>query len=255
MLGLRAARLPISEEDQQWVDGAFCRLGTLLGWQRMLAARVALPTAEDFPDPYDRSETALRAIFCRVAKSMGAHVEHVDLVVLEDGVESTQLSMPLASGKSSTPGGLYMDPQNGRKLIAVQERELPDPLALVAILAHELGHLILLGGGMVERDSEDMEELNDLLTVFLGFGVFNANAAFRFSQYTNFQAQGWSAGKLGYLPEQVWGYALARFAYERNEASPEWSKYLSTNIRAYYNASMRWLERKGKRLSVSPSAV
>jgi len=93
-----------------------------------------------------------------------------------------------------------------------------------------------------------MEELNDLLTVFLGFGVFNANAAFQFSQYTSVYSQGWSAGRLGYLPEQVWGYALARFAFERDEMNPEWSQYLSTNIRAYFKASMKWLRSSGERL-------
>ena len=143
-----------------------------------------------------------------------------------------------------------MDPQTGRKLIVVHDRQLKDPLALIAVLAHELGHLILLGGGLVDRNSEDMEELNDLLTVFLGFGVFNANAAFRFSQYTNAFSQGWSAGTLGYLPEQVWGYALARFAFERKETSPDWSRYLSTNVRSYFKRSTRWLEQNGERLSV-----
>jgi hypothetical protein len=251
MLGIWAAKLPISDEDQGWVDAAFCRLGTLLGWQRMMMARVALPTAEDFPDEYDASEEAARAIFRRVARSMDADADQAELLLFEDAVESTRLSMPLASGKDSAPGGLYIDPQNGRKLIAIHERQLKDPMALVAVLAHEIGHLILLGGGLVDRDSQDMEELNDLLTVFLGFGVFNANVAFRFSQYTEVQTQGWSMRRLGYLPEQVWGYALARFAFERNERSPEWSRYLSTNIRAYFKASMKWLERNGERLSSS----
>lgn len=248
MLGLWNARLPISDEDQRWVDAAFCRLGTLLGWQRMLTARVALPTAEDFPDRYDATEEAAHAIFVRVAGWMDADANQVEMFLLSDAVESTRQSVPLASGKHSGPGGLYIDPENGRKLIGIDQQQLEDPLALVAVLAHEIGHLILLGGGLVDPDSEDMEELNDLLTVFLGFGVFNANVAFRFSQYTNNQSQGWSMRRLGYLPEQVWGYALARFAFERNESSPEWSTYLSTNIRAYFKASMKWLERNGERL-------
>ena len=251
MFGLWAAKLPISDEDQRWVDAAFCQLGALLGWQRMLAARVALPIAEDFPDPYDGSEEAVNAIFRRVAGDMDAAVDQVDLVLFADAVELTQLSMPFGAGTRSTPGGLYIDPRNGRKVIAVHDRQVKDPMALVATLAHELGHLILLGGGLVDRESEDMEELNDLLTVFLGLGVFNANSAFRFSQYTDVYSQGWSAGKLGYLPEQVWGYALARFAFERKEANPEWSQYLSTNVRAYFKKSMSWLKRNGERLNSS----
>jgi hypothetical protein len=254
MLGLRTARLPISDEDQGWVDSAICRLGTLLGWQRMLTVRVARPIAEDFPDPYDRSEATVHALFRRVANAMGADPDQVDLFLFDEAVESTQEAVPFTSRKGSTPGGLYIDPRNGRKMIAVHDRQLKDPSALVAVLAHEIGHLILLGGGLIDHDSEDMEQLNDLLTVFLGFGVFNANAAFRFSQYTDAYSQGWSVRRLGYLPEQVWGYALARFAFERREVDPVWSRYLSTNVRAYFKTSMRWLERNGKRLSVAIDA-
>ena len=58
---------------------------------------------------------------------------------------------------------------------------MKDPVALVATLAHELGHVILLRPGLVDRDDPDMEQLNDLLMVFLGFGIFTANSAFRFS--------------------------------------------------------------------------
>jgi hypothetical protein len=54
---------------------------------------------------------------------------------------------------------------------------------LVATLAHELGHIILLRPGLIKRTKEDMEPLNDLLTIFLGFGIFTANAAFRFEQH------------------------------------------------------------------------
>ncbi|HTV09576.1 MAG TPA: hypothetical protein VMD97_11075 [Candidatus Aquilonibacter sp.] len=224
-------------------------MGELLGWQRMMAARVALPTAEDFPDPYDGSEGAVRALFLRVARSIDADVSDTELRLFSDAIELTQDAVLFATRERSTPGGVYIDPQNGRKLIAIHDRQIKDPGALVAVLAHELGHLILLGGGLVDRNSEDMEELNDLLTVFLGYGVFNANAAFRFSQSMELYSQGWSMSRLGYLPEQVWGYALARFAFERNETSPEWARYLSTSIKAYFKSSVKWLERNGERLT------
>ena len=48
-------RLPISDEERQWVNEGFRRLEKLLGRPRMLDARVITPTAEDFPDPYDNT--------------------------------------------------------------------------------------------------------------------------------------------------------------------------------------------------------
>jgi hypothetical protein len=67
----------------------------------------------------------------------------------------------------------------------------------------------------VDREEADMEPLNDLLIVFLGFGIFTANAAFRFETVSGGKSHGWSARRLGYLSQEQFGYALALFAYER----------------------------------------
>ena len=50
-----SAKLPVSEEERQWVDEGFRRLEKIIGRRRMLDAKVVEPTAEDFPDPYDKS--------------------------------------------------------------------------------------------------------------------------------------------------------------------------------------------------------
>ncbi len=49
--------------------------------------------------------------------------------------------------------------------------------------------------------------------------------------------------RLGYMPEEVHGYALAKFAVERGESKSEWVKFLSTNVRAYYKRSRAWLDK------------
>jgi hypothetical protein len=57
--------------------------------------------------------------------------------------------------------------------------------------------------------------------------------------------------RLGYLPEEIYGYALARFAHERGERRPKWADYLSTNMRSYFKKSAEWLEYK-ERVSKQP---
>ena len=127
--------------------------------------------------------------------------------------------------------------------VALKSSLLKDPLLLVATAAHELGHVILLGGGLLDRETSDHEPMTDLLTVYLGFGIFTANSAARFRQYQEERRAGWSMQKLGYLPEEVYGYALARFAAERGEEKAEWTKHLSTNVRAYFKRSQAWLKK------------
>jgi hypothetical protein len=126
--------------------------------------------------------------------------------------------------------------------------ESADPLAAVATLAHELGHVILLDGGHLERDAEDMEPMTDLVTVYLGLGVFTANASRQFRQYQDDRRQGWSMSRLGYLPETVFGYALACFAKERGENQPAWAEQLSTNLKAWFRQSAAWLRKASPRL-------
>jgi len=81
-----------------------------------------------------------------------------------------------------------------------------------------------------------------LLTVFLGLGIFTANSAARFKQFQNDRRIGWSTQRLGYLPERVFGYALAKFAFERCEEKAPWARHLSANVRSDFKNSARWLK-------------
>ena len=246
MFAIGKPKLPITPEQRDWIDSSFVRLAALLGVQRLFEATVVLPTLEHFPDPYDRSEAALERIFLRIAAAM--QVNPNDVVVTIFGLEHEVIreTLPFFSGSNSGAGGLYYHDPTSRPHISVNEAELKDPMALVAVLAHELGHILLLRPGLVDRNEPDMEPLNDLLTVFLGFGIFTANAAFRFEQYTDNQTQGWSARRLGYLSEEVLGYALARFAFERGETKPKWTSFLATNVASYMKRSAAWLVANGQ---------
>lgn len=249
MFSLAKPRLPITPEQQRWVDSNFLRLAGLLGPRRLLQATVVLPTPEHFPDPYDRSEAGLQRIFARVATGMQVKPSDIDVTLFASADDLTRGLAPFSSGQTSGAAGLYHHDPANKPHISINEKQLKDPMALVAVLAHELGHIILLRPGLVPRDDPDMEPMNDLLTVFLGFGIFTANAAFHFKQYTTDRSQGWSAGRLGYLSEELYGYALARFALERGEVKPAWRKFLSTNVSAYLKRSAAWLaDRREPRL-------
>lgn len=244
----RSPRLPISDEERLWVDQGFHRLERLLGRKRMLEARVVLPTPDDFPDPYDKSPAGAEKLFARVAGYMQVNHKKLTLEVFADETEELRGMLPYWQGGSNGCAGFYThetsvaeDPSPREMLVAIRATHLKDPLCLVAVIAHELGHVILLGGGLLDSRTADHEPLTDLLTVFLGLGIFNANAAGRFTQYQDERRYGWSMQRLGYLSEEVYGYALARFAHERCEDKPAWEKYLSPNVRTHYKKSRSWL--------------
>lgn len=243
MFGLKP-KLPVTDDERIWVDDGFDRLSRMLGRTRMLDCKVVEPTDEFFPDTFDASEAALERLFRRVCGYMKVDRDKLELAIFPDSNELGDL-LPEYHYSSNNPAGLHFGASDqGLPLIGVRASLLKDPSAAVATIAHELCHVILLGGGHMSRDTEDMEPMTDLATVFLGFGIFTANSARRFKQFQEDRRQGWSMKRLGYLPELVYGYALARFAKERREVKPLWTEHLSTNLKAYYRRSAAWLERE-----------
>jgi len=253
MLGF-SPKLPICEEDRQWVNEGLNRLKSMLGKHRMLQATVVLPAAEHFPDPYDGSPAAAEKLFCRVCAFMQIDHARIDLEIFPDETEQLRKILPSWRGNpGKSAAGLYIHAAEGgdreveneesRVVVALKSTLLKDPLSLVATAAHEVGHVILLGDGLMDRNTPDHEPMTDLLTVYLGFGIFTANCAARFRQYQEERRGGWSMQTLGYLPEEVYGYALAKFAAERGEDNSEWARHLSTNVRAYFNRSLAWLKK------------
>jgi hypothetical protein len=244
-------KLPVSDEERQWIDKGFSRLERLLGRRRMLEAQVVLPTAEHFPDPYDKTPATAESLFWRVCAYMDVDHSRIDFEIFRDETEDLRNALPYWSGRSTGCAGLYVDESSSKRahiegkscLVAIRSTQLEDPLSLVASIAHELGHVILIGGELMDPNTPDHEPLTDLLTVFLGFGIFTANSAARFQQYQDDRRQGWSMQRLGYLPQEAYGYALAKFAWERNEDRPAWSKHLSPNVRSYFKRSQKFLRK------------
>jgi hypothetical protein len=87
-----------------------------------------------------------------------------------------------------------------------------DQLQLIAVFAHELAHYLLATAGEWPVCADDEKEcLTDLAAVFMGFGVFLANARFSRETYTDGVWHGWRIGHAGYLPEADLIFALALF--------------------------------------------
>ncbi len=129
------------------------------------------------------------------------------------------------SAKSLAPGGFYYGKgENDKFEISMVRTLLDEPEDMVAVLAHETAHIKLLGE---DRIAENNEPLTDLTTIFFELGVFNANSAFK--TFADNKYWGWSQS--GYLSQMAWGYALALFAYVRQEEAPAWASHLCKNVK------------------------
>lgn len=217
-------------------------LSEQFGFERMLQTPVVLPSEEFFPDPFNGTEQDARALMRRVCGYMGVDPGRIRLgFYSEQGPDLGEQFRP--EGMYQGTAGLYQGGRRDRLWIEISQ--LSDPVALVATFAHELGHVHLLGDGRLAADVEDHEPLTDLLTVFLGMGVFTANSFLRERREAGLQYSSWSLSRQGYLTAPMYGYALALFAWVRDEARSGWASLLRPDIRAPFNQGLRFLVKTG----------
>ena len=108
-----------------------------LGLGRILRARVVLPDSTFFPEQYSGTPDDGGAFLDLVCGYMGLPADRYDLEVRPDE------SMPDGAV------GLYCAAE--RPAIWLARSLLDDPERLVATLAHELAHDVLLGGKLIDR--------------------------------------------------------------------------------------------------------
>jgi hypothetical protein len=233
MLGWFTPACPLATQEKAWVERRMGWLADRFGLDRLRAAPVILPTDEHFPDPYDGDEASARVSFRRMCGYMGVDPEAVTLELVPDD------DMPGAAG-------LYQ--MRERSVICVAESQLAQPARLLATYAHELAHELLLKGGHLTDEVVDHELVTDLLPVFLGTGVFIANATVESRSWTVGQMHYHSYSRQGYLTSQTLGYALSLFAYARGEAKPPWAAHLRPDAAVPLKKGLRFLNKTGDTL-------
>ncbi len=213
-----------------------------VGAETIRRARVVLPTEEFFPDPYDGSPSAVRALLDRVCGYIEVDPSRVELQFYSE-------KKPSSSGVSVTDpdggtAGLYSEAQ-GKAAIWLEASHLEDPLSVVATFAHELCHFHLLGRRLLDPPTEDHEPLADLATVCFGLGAISANAVIRETSWHAAGWEGWRAGRHGYLTAAMLGYALAWFAWYRGESGPAWANRLRPDALDAFRKGLRYLQKRG----------
>ena len=233
----RKPQLPVSPEQQEWIEKSFVFLTELFGEEWIRNAPLVLPSEKFFPKKWEATEAWASFAFDRVCELMKVHRERVELhFVPAQWVKLPQTSVQV--GPMADAAGLYREVGNHesqkKAQIVIKGSKFGEPERMVAVMSHELAHVLLLGDGKIERDFERMEPLTDLMTVFSGFGVFTANAA----HVHKSSSRGWSVSRTGYLSPREFGYALAVFAWIRGEHKPTWDKDLSRNVRTFMGEAL-----------------
>ncbi len=196
---------PVDERTQAWVESSLRWFLDQFG-PRQLHGDVAVPTARFVPAGYAATADQIGELVLAACVRTEIDREQVDVRV-SDGV-ARQLRL-----------------EGGRAVVNVNLDEAADPVVLLAIIAHALSHVRLMGEPRIPAQRPDQERLADLLTVFCGYGVFSTNGAMR-SDRLDAAANAGCRG-LGYLKPEEFGYALSCYAWLREERNPAWARFVS----------------------------
>lgn len=224
---------PVAIEDKEWIERRFEWLCDEFGRERMLGATVILPTYDYYPDDYHGDEDSARVLLERTCGYLQLDPSTIELLIFDE-----------RGGNSNAPKGVYTH-ERDQFQVWIEVELLKDPLDLVATMAHELCHVHLLGHGRIGDEEPDHEPLTDLTTVFLGMGVFSANSVLREHSWTDGRESGWAISRGGYLSMTQYGYALAQFAWRRDELSPAWAKSLRADVLEPFRKGLRYLTETG----------
>lgn len=231
---------PIEPEVREWIDRRWDWLGRAFGVERMLESRLVLPRPEFFPRSSRDHPDYLQATLESVCSYMGVDPRSIHLNVYQEMNLVDRRGRPLGSA------GLYQK-VNETYEIWIEVRTLDYIHTIVSTIAHELGHVLLLGEGRISSDEEDHEHLTDLLTVFLGLGVFSANTVIREENWTSDGANFTITSRSGYLTMPMYAYALALYARDRGETRPAWTRELRPDVRSPFKQSLRYLASQSPR--------
>jgi hypothetical protein len=246
MFGLGKPECPVEPEDQEWIEARLEWLAETLGRERLVSGPVVTPTREFFPFDMDGTEDSGRRMFEHVCGIMGVDPEPLVLKYYEG-------DQPITGGaveyEWSSDGAAGTYEKREQVVISINDELLKHAESFVATVAHELGHVVLLGDGILTGDEEDHEELTDLVTVYYGLGIFSANGSLREYQADGLMSYSWGWSRLGYLDFPLWGYAHAVYAWMRGEPKPAWARHLRPDVRAHFNQGMKYIRSNNKRKS------
>jgi len=230
--------LPLSDQRRVWLDEAFSFLLNEFGKDKVVAKKVMLPTHECFPYKI----TQVHKYSDRVAKLMG--IEPVDIILEFYGsvgkkIDVSETAFSATSSESTNePAGLYFGKDENRKYhVSISSGSCSSAEKLIPTLAHEFGHIKLLGDDKLKIDNED---LTDMVPLFFGLGVFSANSTFNFVTGKG----GWAYSTLGYLSQMDWGYLLALYAFVRDEHETQtpWFEFLNINTKKDFKLSLAFIQ-------------
>lgn len=234
MFGLFKPRCPIDVREKVWAEQRLLWLCERFGLKRMLNATIVEPTVEFFPDSYSAVPEDIDPLFERVCKFADCSPDRFQRVVIGDDEHFATNTDP--------------------SVVAIRKSDLLDQEDLIASLARGIARSLLLTDKHLTGEEADFWLVTDLLAVFLGFGVIQANSAVKTYAESSGTSSSWSIRHAGFLQARVSGYAMALVAWLRSEDKNSWSGQMGSDGRSAFTNGLKYLNKTGDSVLQSENA-
>lgn len=245
----------LSADARGWLLSELRNLIDARGTQPFLSAPILEPTPRDFPDPFEPDEQGVRVLLRRILDYAGLQQLGVELDTFSQPDEVRELD---DRGQAKAWGhegaaAWFAGIDGGQCHFGVAEERISEPAVLVGTLCHEVAHAWRSFHQVRTADRDIEERLTDLTTIYLGFGLLTANAAYVYRQsgeLTGGESNGsvavtrWAHSRAGYLPPEAMSFLLAAQVKVRGMgwlARRRMAGKLETNQTAYFRWAMKRL--------------
>ncbi len=225
----------VTQEDKDWVENSFLWLIENFGLERLNKQPFIIPNSENFAYTNLKDPNQFQQLFEQICGYWDLNPTDISIEIFDD-IITKQWSTGIKSENAKSMIGVFErnDDANEKPFrIHLASSNLETPDLLVAVLAHELAHVKLLGGNYLNSSESDMEPLTDLTVMFFGFGIFVANTV-------ESNDVRWMR-RIGYLPNQIISYANALICYITEFNTDGIIPYLNLNTKGLFQKDVDFL--------------
>jgi hypothetical protein len=236
----------LCEHDELFQIETYRWLLTHFGGEHFYQGReLILPTDEFFPFEVSSPQEAAIHTFERVKHYAGLEHWPCRLEVQEKDPDTLVGEMLVVQNVEQNPHGTFSVGEQNETVITYNPKLAATPAQMVATFAHELAHYLTSTAPEAPPGGwENWEFATDIAASFLGFGIFQANTAFNFRQFSGVGSHGWQTSGGGYLSEAEHSYALAVFLSLKDIPPDRAYPHCDVNIRAFVKKALRELATK-----------
>jgi hypothetical protein len=211
----------IDKDDRAWLDWRWCWLAERIGVDRIRSVEVRGRIEAFVRSDQPVTEPQMQRLAEVIAEMLGITDMPVLVIVgsTQTILEDDELSAICKAAKEQDPRSIVM---------GVDREDLADPRIAGYFLMKRIIFQYLEISGWLGEEDEDGWEVAELAAVQFGVGNILANNV-HVDQNTTFGTMHQWKGYHGtMLSEELLAYALARFAYLRQELPPSWQSFLRT---------------------------